>query len=144
MIRAVLDTNVLASGVVEFEVAERAPGHLLRLWRDQRFQLVVSPEILSELMGTLAKPYYRRQITPEQFTRFWRLLQDEATEAFVVVRVSGVASHPEDDLILSAAVSAQADYLVTGDKQMQRLEAYQGVRIVSPRQFLILLEQEGM
>ena len=34
-----------------------------------------------------------------------------------------------------------ADYLVTGDRKLQDLEEYQGVRILSPRQFLALLIQ---
>jgi predicted nucleic acid-binding protein len=56
--------------------------------------------------------------------------------------VSGVATHPEDDLILAAAVSAQADYLVTGDARLQALGSYQGVKIVTPREFVQILEQQ--
>jgi predicted nucleic acid-binding protein len=41
-----------------------------------------------------------------------------------------------DDLILATALSAQADYLVTGDSQLQGLGAYRGVAIISPREFL--------
>jgi predicted nucleic acid-binding protein len=55
--------------------------------------------------------------------------------------VTGVASHPEDDPILATAVSASADYLVTGDRQLQRLGSYRGVSIVSPREFLDLLDR---
>ncbi len=53
-----------------------------------------------------------------------------------------MATHPEDDLVLATAVSAAADYLVTGDKQLQRLGGYHGVAIVSPRDFLALLQQQ--
>jgi predicted nucleic acid-binding protein len=53
--------------------------------------------------------------------------------------VQGVASHPEDDLILATAVSAQADYLVTGDRQLLALGRYQGVEIVTPRAFATIL-----
>jgi predicted nucleic acid-binding protein len=53
--------------------------------------------------------------------------------------VQGVASHPEDDLILATAVSAQADYLVTGDRQLLALGEYQGAQIVTPRAFATIL-----
>jgi putative PIN family toxin of toxin-antitoxin system len=66
VIRVVLDTNVLASGFVEFATAERAPARLLRLWREQRFVLVVSAEILTELLSTFTDPYFRRRLTLEQ------------------------------------------------------------------------------
>jgi hypothetical protein len=45
--------------------------------------------------------------------------------------------------VLAAAVSADADYLVTGDRQLQRLGTYEGVRIVSPRDFLALLDADA-
>jgi predicted nucleic acid-binding protein len=50
--------------------------------------------------------------------------------------VQGVASHPEDGLVLATAVSAKADYLVTGDSQLQRLGQFEGEAIVPPRTFL--------
>jgi uncharacterized protein len=59
----------------------------------------------------------------------------------LTVSVSGVATHPEDDMILATALSAQADYLVTGDRQLQALGEFRGVRIVSPRQFVMVLER---
>ncbi len=58
----------------------------------------------------------------------------------ITVTVQGVASHPEDDLILATAVSARADYLVTGDRQLLALGTFQGVQIVSPRDFVAILD----
>jgi predicted nucleic acid-binding protein len=48
-------------------------------------------------------------------------------------------THPEDDLILATAVSAQADYLVTGDNALLGLGAFQDVMTLSSRAFLDLL-----
>ena len=58
--------------------------------------------------------------------------------------MSGVATHPEDDLILSTAIVSKADYLVTSDRQLLALGEYEGVRIITPRDFLTVLnEREG-
>jgi putative PIN family toxin of toxin-antitoxin system len=143
VIRAVLDTNLLASGFVEYATAERAPARLLRLWREQRFALVVSVDILTELLNTFADPYFRRQLTPQQIHAAQLLLQEEAIWQPLTAHISGAATHPEDDQILAAAVSAQAEYLVTGDKKLQQLGTYQGVHVISPRAFLNLLEAIG-
>jgi predicted nucleic acid-binding protein len=43
---------------------------------------------------------------------------------------------PKVTLFLATAVSAEADYLVMGDRKLQDLGAYEGVTIASPRQFL--------
>jgi putative PIN family toxin of toxin-antitoxin system len=142
VIRAVLDTNVLASGFVGF-ATDRPPGRLLHLWQDQRFELVISADILTELIRTFATPYFRRQLTPDQITTARFLLQEEAVSTLLTVDVVGVATHPEDDRVIAAAISAQVEYLVTGDAKLLRLGSYQGVRILSPRAFLDLLESTG-
>ncbi len=45
-------------------------------------------------------------------------------------------------MIIATALSAQVDYTVTGDKELQDLRSSNGVRIVSPREFLAILDAE--
>ena len=61
----------------------------------------------------------------------------------LTVQVAGVATHPEDDLILATAVSSGADYLVTGDRRLRAVGAYADVAILSPREFLTLLASDS-
>jgi uncharacterized protein len=74
-----------------------------------------------------------------ELERLRRFLESDGVRVPISITVSGVASHPEDDLILATAVSAQADYLVTGDRQLLALGEYQGVQIVTPRDFATTL-----
>lgn len=140
MIRALLDTNVLASGFVGYSRNERLPERLLRLWRGERFELVVSDDIAIELIRTLEIPYFRAHLTDADIMDAHRLVLEGATWGSATTDVDNVATHPEDDRILAAAVSAEVDYLVTGDSKLQRLGSYQGVAIVTPRAFLDMLE----
>ncbi|MBI2953483.1 MAG: putative toxin-antitoxin system toxin component, PIN family [Chloroflexi bacterium] len=133
MITAVIDTNVLASGFVR---PEPAPGQLLLAWRERLYTLVVSEHILAELARTFEAPYFQTRFSEAQRINNVALIRDEAIFTSITVNIAGVATHPEDDLVLATAVSANADYLVTGDTQLQKLRTYQGVSIVSPRQFL--------
>jgi putative PIN family toxin of toxin-antitoxin system len=103
----------------------------------------VSANILTELVNTLSDPYFRRRLTTEQIEAAQRLLEEEATRTPLRTRVSRVATYAEDDVVLAAAVSAGVDYLVTGDKQLQRLGIYQSIGILSPRAFLDLLELDA-
>ena len=52
------------------------------------------------------------------------------------VEVQGVATHPEDDLVLATAFSGEASVLCTRDKQLLKLRAFQGIEILSPGEFL--------
>jgi uncharacterized protein len=101
----------------------------------------VSP-ILEELERTLQKPYFLHYLSAGQSSRFIKLLQRRAAVLPITVSVQGIATHPEDDRILATAVSGKADYLVTGDSELQRVGTYQGVRILSPRRFLEILKHE--
>jgi putative PIN family toxin of toxin-antitoxin system len=138
VIRAVLDTNVLASG---FASPLGTTGQLLQAWSKRQFELLYSEQILLELARTFEQPYFARRLTAAQRHANLTLVREEAALASITTPVSGVATHPEDDLILAAAVSARVDFLVTGDRQMQTLGSYGGVRIVSPRQFAEVLSQ---
>jgi predicted nucleic acid-binding protein len=57
--------------------------------------------------------------------------------------VRGAATHPEDDLVLSTALSGDASILCTRDKQLLKLRSYKTVTILSPGELLSLLESEG-
>jgi uncharacterized protein len=136
MTRATFDANVLASGFVR---PHGPPGVLLRAWQAGAFTLIVSEPLIDETERTLDKPYFAARLTRAQRANTIALLRAEAVVTPLTVTVTGVATHPEDDLVLAAAVSADADYLVTGDTKLQRLGTFEGVRIVSPRQFLDLI-----
>lgn len=142
MIAAVLDTNVLASGIIGFSNVASTPGRILRAWRDGNFNLVFSEYIIVELARTFQTPYFLHKLTPAQVTGVLTLLRSEAEMVHIVGHLQDVATHPEDDLILATAVSGKVDCLVTGDRELQRLGNHQGVRILSPRSFLDLLSTE--
>jgi len=133
MIAAAVDTNVLASGFVS---SEASPGQIIDAWLDEQFELVVSEHILSELRRTFNKPYFVQRVTGERVQRILALLRRRARVTPITATVQGVATHPEDDLVIATAVSAGASDLVTGDRLLRSRGSYQGVTFVSPREFL--------
>lgn len=140
MISVVLDTNVLASGTV---TASGPPGQILDRWREGQFKLVVSEHIIEELENTLNKPYFQKRLTSNTITAFTDLLRNEAAVTPITVKVKGIATHPEDDLIIAAAVSGKVDYLVTGDGPLLRKvgNSYKGVTLITPDDFLEVLNE---
>lgn len=98
--------------------------------------VVVSEHILAEVSRTIGKEYFRQRLTQEQVDQAIAAIRRGATITGITCTVAGIATHPEDDLILATALSAGADLLVTGDTHLQQLGVYKGVSIVSPHQFL--------
>lgn len=143
MIGAVLDSNVLLSAAVGYRAPRSTPGALLRMWRAGAFDLITSGSILAEVERALGKPYFMRRVTPTQGKRLVSLFKRRGSVVEPAIQVVGVASHPEDDLVLATALSGHAQYLVTGDRALQALRTYESVTIVSPRAFLAILASEG-
>jgi putative PIN family toxin of toxin-antitoxin system len=141
---AVLDANVLASGVVAARQPSSVPGRLVRLWEAGAFELAVSDHIRAEVISTLREPYFQQRISPAQRGRFAALLRYRVRRVEISGDPPRVATHPEDDLVLAAAVSAGAAYLVTGDRRLRaRVTAFEGVRLISPADFLSVLRAQG-
>jgi len=140
MIVAVLDTNVLASGIAGVTRPESTPGELMRRWRAKAFTLIVSEPILRELLHTLGNPYFSSRLSPHDIAADLARFRTEASIQPVTVHVAGIAAHAQDDLIIATALSAKAPYLVTGDKPLLARGVYRDTRILSPRAFLGVLE----
>lgn len=136
MRRIVLDTNVLVSGIVGATHPGSVPGSIIRAWRQEQFAVVLSEHILSEASRALNKDYFRRRLSQRQIGQAIEALRRTATIAPITRDVRGVATHPEDDLVLATALSSNTAVLVSGDVQIQRLGSYEEIRILSPRQFL--------
>ena len=142
MTTAVLDANAFISATL---VPVGIPAQIVEHARARHFTIVTSAHIITETTRALTYPRIQRKYKVRQadIARLRRFLRRRTVITPLGVPVQGVATHPEDDLVLATAVSASADYLVTGDAQLQKLGAYEGVKIVSPREFLSLLEEEA-
>ncbi len=139
---AALDANVLASAAVRSQRLA-PPAAIWDIWNaHQAFTLVVSQHVVDEVERTLRKPYFASRLGPVEVATFLSTLHT-ALMTPIAAQTTGVATHPEDDLVLATALSANADYLVTGDLKLQALGAYQGVTILSPRAFLDVLMEQG-
>ena len=139
MIRAVLDTNILVSAIL---VPSGIPARILVAAFAGAFLCFASEAIVGEVLVTLGRARVLRkcQLDPAHISQIREFLESRPVLVPITAEVRGVASHPEDDLILATAVSARVDYLVTGDRQLLALQQFEGVQIVSPRDFLAILD----
>lgn len=140
--RVVLDTNVIISATL---IRGGNEDRIMRLWRQGAFELVLSPPILEEMARVLSYERRRRLrwMMEEEVTTFLQALVGESVLVPGKVSVK-VSRDPEDDKFLAAALEGQADYVVTGDKDLLDLRAHENVRILAPARFLRLLRSERL
>lgn len=140
---AVLDTNVLVSGLIS---PHGAPARILAAWREEKFELVVSDPILREAGEVLNREKIRRYYQSVDadlpvkliagLRRFARLVPGQ-------IKVGLIEADPTDNMFLSAALEARADFLVTGDHHLLQLKTFEGTSILRPAEFLAVLEKYG-
>jgi putative PIN family toxin of toxin-antitoxin system len=122
-----LDTNVLASAAATRGLC----ADVLRLVFASH-QLFISEQVLKELRNVLRLKFGVNQDLTDDF--IWLLQQD--TVLTRPVQVPRVEIQDKDDLfILAAAIAAEAEVFVTGDKELLRLGHVEELEILSPRQF---------
>lgn len=133
MPRVVLDSNVLISAL-HFG---GKPEELLLLANQGEIELVVSPFILDETARILKEKLGWRE---KEIQAALGLIREVATVIDPKLRLNIIPEDESDNLILACAVEAKADFLVTGDKRhMLALKRYQGIQILTPRDFLDFL-----
>ncbi len=137
--RIVLDTNVLVSGVI----SAGAPRLLLEAARSDAFELCTSEALLAELLAVLARAKFARRLDLAGLTP--AAIVDDLRRLALVVSPQAVprvvASDPDDDQVLAAALAANADLIASGDKRdLLHLGNYQGIPIVTAREAVDMLQ----
>jgi putative PIN family toxin of toxin-antitoxin system len=116
-LRVVLDTNVLVSGLA---YPEGVPGRILSAWQQGSLNLVLSRYILDEIVRVLPK-LSRSKRSPAEI----RDLADSFMFMAEIVEpgreLEAALRDRKDEPILGTLLAAQADYLITGDKDLLSL-----------------------
>lgn len=139
MIRAVVDTNTLVSGIIS---PLGAPAQIIRRWQRGDFLLLTSPALLAELRRVLEYPRIVDRLgwSGEERTQFVKGFETLALVTPGALRLPGVTRDPKDDPMVACAVEGEAGFIVSGDQDLLVLGTYRDVRVVTPREFLTLLE----
>jgi hypothetical protein len=129
-VRAVLDTNVLVSGLLW-----HGPPHaLIEQARAGSFIIVSSPALLGELSVVFRRRKFRTILArsrtdPERMLRALRRLVEIVDPPPLTAPAS---RDPDDDAVLAIAVATRADLIVSGDADLLTLRNHAGIPIVGP------------
>jgi len=137
-LRAVLDTNVWVSAMIWGGL----PANIIKAAEDGRISIVASEEIVREINQTLGYPRLRniyegvgigREELIEAVLRVAKMVE-------VKEKISLIQEDPADNKFLECALHGRADYIVSGDSHLLGVGQYQGIQILSVRQFPKLIE----
>jgi putative PIN family toxin of toxin-antitoxin system len=127
--RVVADTNTIVSGLLW----TGSPRHVIDAARRGDLELCTSAALLEELEDVLQRPKLARRLALTGLDRGALLLRYEALATVIEPAVVQpfVLADPDDDAVISCAVTAQADVIVSGDKHLLDLQQYQNIPILT-------------
>lgn len=125
--RIVLDANVVIAAFASRGLCESVLEFCLA-----GQELIFSPHLLDEIATNLRR---KIKLSNPVVESVLELLRDQGTMFDPTPVPADACRDPDDTKILGLAMASEADYIVTGDKDLLVLKAYQGIPIVSPRSF---------
>ena len=142
MLRVVIDTNVIVSGIIS---RKGAPAEILNAWRERHFLLLISPAIVAEVRSVLGYARIREKyrLSDQEIDQMISLLEHDALLVPGTADVAGsLPADPQDEMFLACAVDGLADVIVSGDHHLLDLGEYQDIPIIKAGRFLEQLKAE--
>lgn len=133
-LRVVLDTNVYISA---FRSPEGVTARIIEHAADRHYTLIISPAIVQEFAHASRIYFHIEEDTIQNSTKFLARIAEIVIPKTVPAVVT---ADPADNHILACAIAGKAGLIVSGDKHLRRLKAYQGIPIIRPTDFLHTLE----
>ena len=131
--KLVVDTNVLVAGLV----ADGLCRDILKR-RLPACELFTSRALLDELAEKLKEKF---DLDPDELPLL-AIYADEATVVKPKPLARPVCRDSDDDEVLATALAAEAEIILTGDKDLLVLKEFQGIKIFSPRRFIERMDSQ--
>jgi uncharacterized protein len=137
--RVVIDPNLLVSYLLTHRgpIAQIIDFHLAR----EDITLLVCLPLLEELDRVLQYPKFHRYFNDEARLHFVALIAAVGELVNIPDETPRVVRDPKDDYLIACAVAGDADFIISGDKDMLDLKAEKNFQIMSASQLIDLLTQ---
>ncbi len=142
---ATFDTNIFVRTVIR---KDNLPNHLLSLWREKRFVLVLSQPIIDEVEKVLLRRKLRRkyQYTLTEVSNLLELLR--LANIVEINTYLELCRDTTDNMLVDCAVSGRVQFLVSYDKdlvddaELKRALFEFGIEVIEPPNFLKEIQKE--
>ena len=132
MQKIVIDTNVIVSSLIQRSYPFKIVYELLL---DNKFDICVSEELMSEYYEVLNRPKFSR--FPDFLSKAKILLAEIESKAlkFEPKLKLNLISDIDDNMILELAVECSANFIITGNSNDFTFSEYKQTKILSPKEY---------
>ncbi|MBS3029336.1 putative toxin-antitoxin system toxin component, PIN family [Dolichospermum sp. ST_con] len=133
VVKIIIDTNLWISFLIGKELKE-----LKNLLIEETIQLVISEEIVEEIILVTQRPKLQKYFTPNKVDELVRFLRTIGLFVNITSEVL-FCRDPKDNYLLALAKDSDANFLVTGDQDLLVIAKFENTEIVTYQEFLLKL-----
>ena len=125
----VLDANIFISAVL----FKGTPLKILQLCISRNeIDIAISPELLAELIGKLKYKFGIKNQTLESLK-----VEMESIMLYILPEyITQICRDASDNKIIDLAICANAEFIITGGKDLLEIKTYEGIKILTVAEFL--------
>jgi len=142
MLRVVLDTNVLVSGLLS---SGGICNQIIRRWVNGEFILCICKETIEELEKVVRYPNIakRHKLSEDEMRHYIEYLEEFALKVNITEIIDVIKADRSDNIFPACALESGADYIVSGNYHLLDLKLYKSTKIITPRKFYDILSNQG-
>jgi putative PIN family toxin of toxin-antitoxin system len=129
-VKIIIDTNLWISFLITKDFAK-----IDEILFSRRGILVFSQELLDEFLEVAKRPKFRRFFSTTEIEELLETIDEYADFVKVQTQIE-ICRDPKDNFLLSLSVDGNADYLLTGDKDLLELTKFGETTIITISDFL--------
>ena len=130
--KVVLDTNIVISAIG----FGGKPRKVLLLIINKQVQGITSSILLAELQDVISKKF---PLLASKYEKILKLIKRKTKLVKPTVSLHIVKDEP-NNRVLESAVAGSCHYIITGDKELLRLNQYRGIKITTAEELMVILE----
>ena len=132
--RVVLDTNIFISALLGGIL-----GVIVDKWKAGKFTLIVTDAIAREYLDVINRSKFN--FSEDEIIATTHYLLQSAEFITPQEEITVIVIDPTDNKFLEAAVTGKVNFIVSGDSHLLELKVYQGIAIVTAREFIVQLKE---
>lgn len=128
--KIIVDTNLWIS----FSLSKKL-GNLEKTIKDNELLLLYSGDLLNEIKDVFSRTKFFKILPKDSLQEIISLLKDLGRDIIISTEVN-ICRDSKDNFLLSLCKDGNADYLITGDKDLLELKKFEKTKIVTFTKFL--------
>ena len=132
--KVILDCNIWISFLLS-----KQDCLLKRMLMDTRFDIYVCEELLSEIINVAHRDKIRKRVSENELQQLLKINDAFCIKTTISQIAESIIRDPKDVYLLSLAETIDANYIVSGDKDLTELNQHLKTRIVKLADFKLMM-----